>query len=111
MGDHNMAREKVKSRLLVEWPEGEDRYRLLATADATPGYEDEYVIEKLGVDGLGEPRWDRCANVFRPVRDGANQPITARLIALVKYLLADERERMSRDESNPVQVILKDVIR
>lgn len=51
------------SRLVIEWSDGKERYRLIAKAKHTPGYEDEFVINKLGADDLGEPRWDYVSSV------------------------------------------------
>ena len=79
---------KPKATLIHEWDHGKDRYRLIAVADHTPGFEDHIKIEKLGQDGLGEPRWDHIDG-WR-VRD--NDRSTAHLlVAAVKSLLADQR--------------------
>lgn len=51
-----------RAKLIHEWEHDKDRYRLLARGKWSVGYEDEYIIEKLGQDGIGEPRWDGVAN-------------------------------------------------
>lgn len=54
-------RDKKPAKLIWEWDMRVDketeRYRLLAIAKHTPGYEDAYVIEHLDTDSLGEPKW------------------------------------------------------
>lgn len=52
----NIVRSK-KATLMHEWTVADEHYRLISVADATKGYEDEYVVEKLTVDSLGEPSW------------------------------------------------------
>lgn len=51
---------KSNSTLIHEWDnlDTKERYRLLAVGKWSPGYQDKYIIEMLGQDGLGEPRWD-----------------------------------------------------
>lgn len=73
-----------KAKLLHEWDVGHDRYRLIARAKWTSGYEDEYLIEKLGQDGYGEPRWDTC-HAWRP-GDASFDPKTI-LVAAIKALV------------------------
>ena len=83
-----MSRSKSRSALLYEWVHGKERYRLIAKADSTPGYEDEYVIESLDADSLGEPRWTRLIEWRAAPNDSATW-----LVGAIKSLLADQRER------------------
>lgn len=82
------SREKAKRKLVMEWDYNKNHYRLIAIADHTPGYEDHYLIEELGVDGLGEPRWT-------PMRSwdskGGVSAVENLLTSAINSLLADRR--------------------
>lgn len=82
----SMSKARSKSVLLIEWPDGKDQYRLIAKADATAGYEDEYVIEKLSQDALGEPRWDR----HHGWRAKSEMALTM-LVGAIKHILGEGR--------------------
>ncbi len=51
-----MAKDK-RGSVITEWDQDKERYRLIARGKWTEGYEDKYIIERLGADGIGEPRW------------------------------------------------------
>lgn len=87
--DKRNAREKAKSKLIHEWdhgpPKSRERYRLIAVADHTPGYEDRYYIERLGADGLGEPRWDGVAEIKNaPTSNDTFQLMLSAIKSLIK---------------------------
>jgi hypothetical protein len=76
-----------RAQLLHEWEHGEHRYRLIARAKFTPGYEDVYVIEKLGTDSLGEPRWS-VEHTWNPgEEDDDDDSIGTLLVTALKTLL------------------------
>lgn len=76
-----MKRES-RATLIHEWDHGKERYRLLAVGRISAGYEDSYVIEELGSDGMGEPRW--TAHAQWNSKD-SNEPMTL-LVGAVKSL-------------------------
>lgn len=48
----------TKAKLIYEWAtEDKARYRLVALARWTSGYEDEYILECAQTDALGDTRW------------------------------------------------------
>lgn len=67
---------------------GNKKYRLVARAKHTPGYEDVYIIEREGVDELGEKRWDRYTEFNR---DEHNRGCELRLIAALKAAQRESR--------------------
>lgn len=91
-----------KSTLLVEWDDGHgdkrETYRLIARAERTPGYEDEFIIEKLATDGMGEPSWWRVYSWQKLNEDST----VALLMGALKSLLADQRQRASAPPIAPM---------
>lgn len=74
---------RVKAQLIWSWMHEREEHRLVAVADHTPGYEDEYRIEKLGQDALGEPRWDLVSRW----RAGEVSGVVALLVSAIKSLI------------------------
>jgi hypothetical protein len=48
---------KERARLVKQWEYGKVSYRLISLAHYTPGYDDEYVLERAEKDALGGRRW------------------------------------------------------
>lgn len=83
-----MSDPKVK--LLHEWDDGKDRYRLLAKARMSKGYEDEYIVDKLGQDSFGEPRWDFYYH-WLSNETAPGDRIATMLVGIVKKLLQETK--------------------
>lgn len=75
-----------RAKLLHEWDVGKDRFRLIARAKWTSGYEDEYLVEKLGQDGYGEPRWDKFYSWDAKEHQVIDRTMTV-LVAAIKGLV------------------------
>lgn len=43
--------------LIHQWTSGKDTFRLIQLSQYTLGYRDAVIIESLGQDGMGDPRW------------------------------------------------------
>lgn len=72
-----------RAKLLHEWDVGKNRYRLIARGKWSAGYADEYVIDELMTDSLGEPTW-------QPItawKAGGGLTATDLLVGLVNHLL------------------------
>lgn len=74
-----------KATLIYEWEHDGARHRLVAHGRWSAGYEDRYTVAKLGVDEIGEPRWDVVAAWDK---DSAADTL---LVQAIKSLLADQR--------------------
>jgi hypothetical protein len=48
----------MTGKLLANWRHDGKSYRLVATANYTIGYEDNYVVERQEQDSLGGARWE-----------------------------------------------------
>ena len=47
-----------KSKVISRWTSEDREYRLIAQGNWSEGFVDRYVVEVLGKDTLGDPRWD-----------------------------------------------------
>lgn len=90
-----------KAKLLIEWSDGANRYRLIAKANHTPGYEDIYFINILSEDDMGEPIWKRVKE-WTPEVDGKSASVAHYLLKALKFVMSDqaERERLKASEVN-----------
>ncbi len=86
--ESNMSKDQ-RARLLHEWDHGKERFRLIATAKWSAGYEDDYRVEKLGADGLGEPRWDYHAQWTAKDTD-VDSHVKTMLVGVIKQLLQEK---------------------
>ncbi len=94
-----MARES-KARLIYEWESGKERYRLIAVANHTPGFEDRFVIDVLERDSLGEPSWKN----FHTMDVKALGKLSERIILIdaIKKLLHEEAVRTEPPKATPL---------
>lgn len=90
----NQKQKKLLAKLIWQWVEDSTEHRLIAKADTTPGYEDEYIIERLEQDELGEPRWMRVES-WRP-RTAHSAKGPAELSRVVDRLLAALKSTITR---------------
>lgn len=67
---------------------GDKQCRLLAKGKWSEGYEDSYVIEQLGADELGDPRWDRYTD-FK--NDEYNNGLPLRLVFALRQVQSEQR--------------------
>lgn len=74
-----------RGKLLCEWTADKETYRLITIGRYTAGYEDRYVIEKLGADAIGEPQWT-AEHAWEP---GDNVP-AALLVQVIKAHVGDK---------------------
>jgi hypothetical protein len=86
--EFQMSKKSVLAKLIATFNYDDKPHRLIAKAKATPGYEDSYVIEKQGVDELGDTRWDNYT-VFN--NDNHNRGTELRLIAALKEAQREQR--------------------
>ncbi len=86
MKDRTTLAKESKAVLVHEWDAGKERYRLVAVGKFSAGYEDEYVIEQLGADAIGEPKWTGHAR-WKPEPGDVN----TLLVAAIKSLQSGSR--------------------
>lgn len=77
-------KKDAKAMLIHEWDYENVRYRLVARGNFSAGYEDEYIIEILEADALGEPRWTASAQCWKNDRKDDVKTI---LVAAIKSLI------------------------
>lgn len=62
MTTRDKMKKDAKATLIHEWDFEGERFRLVARGKYNQGYEDEYIVEYLDADALGEPRWTPTAH-------------------------------------------------
>ncbi len=75
--------KNVKAEVVLEWEESPHNYRLVAAGKWSPGYRDQYYIDRLEQDSLGEPSW-RTVDTFSKSSD----PRTSHLLAALDAALS-----------------------
>ena len=73
-----------KAKLIHEWKHDANRFRLIAIAKFSPGYEDIYTIERCDQDALGNERW-LSVDTWEPKKG---------IEASLKFISADTRDAL-----------------